>query len=447
MTTGSPFSHLFDNLIRDFTQPGIVEQAGVLIGALIVAWLIAHAVRRKLALRQRSQNAASSFNVKCLHHALFPFFGGVLVWFSGIILEELDDTISTSLLDLALVPLFGVTLIYLLFFIARRVFGHSGNAHKRLSTIEKFVLAIVWISMTLIVLGVHKNVLRWLDSVRINIAHVHMSLLSLVSGIFWAGVTVIVALWISTVFEERVMRSSSIDANLRVAFSRVGQVFLVSVAVLISLSFVGIDITVLGVFGGALGVGLGFGLQKIASNYVSGFIILLDRSLRIGDMINVDGYQGIVTEIRTRFTTVRGLDGIETLVPNEKLIGDVVQNYTSFVTRLFIRSPVHVSYQSDLEQVLVLLAQAGNGVERVAVDPPPAAYVAGFGPDGINLELAYWIEEMSLGTLSVRSEVNRNIWRLFAEHGIEIPLPQRQMRVRSSAVNETVEQRDDIYQE
>jgi small-conductance mechanosensitive channel len=200
-------------------------------------------------------------------------------------------------------------------------------------------------------------------------------------------------------------------------------------AILISLSIVGIDVTVLGVFGGALGVGLGFGLQKIASNYVSGFIILLDRSVRLGDMINVSNYQGTVTQIRTRYTIVRGLDGIETLIPNEKLITDVVQNHSSYLTRGNAKVAVQVSYRSDVDLAMTLLVEATQDVERVLQDPAPAALLASFGTDGINLELSFWIEDAAKGTGGVKSQVNRNIWRLFSAHGIEIPFAQREIRI------------------
>jgi small-conductance mechanosensitive channel len=245
----------------------------------------------------------------------------------------------------------------------------------------------------------------------------------------------IVAMWLGSAFEDRLMRAATLDANLKVVVARVGRAAFVLAAVLISLSLVGIDITVLGVFGGALGVGLGFGLQKIASNYVSGFIILIDRSLRIGDTINVSGLQGMVTQIRTRYTVVRGLDGIETLIPNEKLITDVVQNQSSYLTRGYAKAAVQIAYTADVEQAMALLAQAADGVPRVLTDPAPTPYLVGFGADGINLELGFWIADAATGTSAVRSAVNRNIWQLFSAHGISIPFAQREVRIVGNATD------------
>jgi small-conductance mechanosensitive channel len=246
-------------------------------------------------------------------------------------------------------------------------------------------------------------------SVRFSVANARMTLLSLTTGILWVCATLIVALWFGSLFEERLMRSRSIDANLKTVLARVGRALLVLAAVLVSFSLVGIDITVLGVFGGALGVGLGFGLQKVASNYVSGFIILIDRSLRIGDTINVGGLQGMVTEIRTRYTTVRGLDGIETLIPNEKFIVDVVQNHSSYLTRGYAKAAVQVAYDSDVERAMALLAEAARGVERVLEEPAPAPYLVAFGADGINLELGFWIDDAARGTAGVRSREPKHL--------------------------------------
>lgn len=162
---------------------------------------------------------------------------------------------------------------------------------------------------------------------------------------------------------------------------------------------------------------------------MSGFIILLDRSLRLGDMISVSGSQGTVTQIRTRYTVVRGLDGIETLIPNEKLITDVVQNHSSFLTRGNAKIAVQVGYRSNVERAMQLLVEATQGVDRVLQDPAPAALLASFGADGINLELSFWIEDAARGTGGVKSQVNRAVWQLFCANGIEIPYAQREIRI------------------
>jgi len=420
------FSHLFGDLTRDFGQPVMLWQIGLLLTTLALAWLLARVLRRALDLRRQTRYQTLRFGAESLNRAFFPLIGAVLVWLARAIAGQF---IHTALLDLALVPLFGIGLIYIVFFFARRVFSHDGETHPWLFLVEKIVSLVVWVAMVLTVMGIQDDVIAWMASVHFRIANAHMTLLSLVTGLLWVGVTMIVAMWLGSAFEDRLMRATTLDANLKVVVARVGRAAFVLAAVLISLSLVGIDITVLGVFGGALGVGLGFGLQKIASNYVSGFIILIDRSLRIGDTINVSGLQGMVTQIRTRYTVVRGLDGIETLIPNEKLITDVVQNQSSYLTRGYAKAAVQIAYTADVEQAMALLAQAAAGVPRVLAEPAPTPYLTSFGADGINLELGFWIADAATGTSAVRSAVNRNIWQLFSAHGISIPFAQREVRI------------------
>jgi small-conductance mechanosensitive channel len=422
----TPFFEPLTDLLRDLGERATLWQVAVLVGALVLAWLVARLLRRTLNARRETGHQALRFGAEALNRAFFPLIGALFVWIARAIAGRF---IHTALLDLALVPLVGIGLIYIVFFFARRVFGRDGQTHTWLALVERIVSLVVWVGMVLTVMGIQGNVLTWMGGVSFRVANTQITLLSLLSGLLWVCVTMVVAMWLGAAFEERVMRASTLDANLKVVLARVGRALFVLAAVLISLSLVGIDITVLGVFGGALGVGLGFGLQKIASNYVSGFIILLDRSLRIGDTINVGGLQGQVTQIRTRYTVVRGLDGIETLIPNERLITDVVQNQSSYLTRGFQKTAVHVAYATDVEKAMALLAQAASGVERVLEDPAPSPNLVGFGPDGINLELGYWVADAATGTSGVRSTVNRNIWRLFTANGIAIPYAQRDVRI------------------
>jgi small-conductance mechanosensitive channel len=424
--------HMLGGLLRDFGQPVMLWQIAALVAGLALAWLLARFFDRRLDRRRRERPAVLHYGAQSLNDALFPLFGWLIV---GALQLALSNFINTALLSLALVPLFGIATIYIAFYVARRVFARSGHVHGLLAVFEKVVSAAIWLGMVLYVTGLLDDIQRWMASVRIHVGNTRLSLLSLSSGLGWVTLTMLVALWAGSVLEERLMRAHSIDGNLRVVVARLGRALLVVGALLISLSIVGIDITVLGVFGGALGVGLGFGLQKIASNYVSGFIILIDRSLRLGDWISVGGFQGTVTQIRTRFTVVRGLDGIETMIPNEKLVADAVQNHSSYLTRGYAKLPVQIAYGSDVEEAMRVLAQAAVGIPRVLDNPAPAAYLAGFGADGINLELGVWIEDAAAGTGKARSDVNLAIWRALRAHGIEIPFAQREVRLVDARVD------------
>jgi small-conductance mechanosensitive channel len=239
----------------------------------------------------------------------------------------------------------------------------------------------------------------------------------------------VIALWGGAALEGRLMRMSSLDGSLQVAMGRFARAFLVVIAVLVSMQVVGIPLGVLGVFGGALGVGLGLGLQRVASNYVSGFIILLDRSLRIGDLIAVDKYTGSVTQIRTRYTVVKALDGTEAILPNELLVNSPVLNhsYTSRQTRIGIK--LQVGYDSDVNEAMELMVAAARGQPRVLEDPPPVAIALGFAADGLDLELGFWVADAELGTGGIRSEINLAILAAFRASGVAIPNPKRDLRV------------------
>ena len=249
------------------------------------------------------------------------------------------------------------------------------------------------------------------------------------SGLVTIFLTVVLALWVAGIIEARLMRMQSLDGNLRIVGVRVAKAVLTVIAVLLSLSMVGIDMTALSVFTGALGVGLGFGLQKIASNYVSGFIILLDRSIRIGNIIQVGADSGIVTQITTRYTVIRHPGGNEFIVPNETLIGTVVQNQTYSDNNLRLSTAVGVAYGTDLELAMRLMVECALAQSRVLSDPPPRVLLTQFADSCINLELGFWVADPEAGKMNVVSDINLAIWRAFQAHGVQIPFPQREVRI------------------
>jgi len=242
-------------------------------------------------------------------------------------------------------------------------------------------------------------------------------------------VMLMLALWAGAALEERLMGVAGLHSSLRTVMARMSRTVLILVAVLASLSLVGIDLTVLSVFGGALGVGLGLGMQKIASNYVSGFVILLERSLTIGDMISVDKYTGKVTQINTRYTILQGLDGVETVLPNEMLISGPVQNQSLTNPTVQLATQLTVSYDNDLDAVLALLLEAPKGIERVLTEPSPGVALKRFAPDGYELELGFWIRDPENGRGGVLSDVNKNIYALVKSGQIKLAYPARDTRL------------------
>jgi small-conductance mechanosensitive channel len=222
----------------------------------------------------------------------------------------------------------------------------------------------------------------------------------------------------------------TLDSSLRVVMAKSIRALLIVVAVLIALQAVGIDLTVLSVFGGALGVGIGLGLQKLASNYIAGFTILIDRSIRLGDLITVDGRFGIVAKLTSRYVVVRGLDGIVAVVPNETLVTTTVLNHSYTTRDIRLAISVQISYDSDVDIALKLMEEAALAEARVQRTPnPPMAFLTAFADNGINLELGFLINDPEQGQLNLRSAINRRLWQLFQSNGIRIPYPQRELRI------------------
>jgi small-conductance mechanosensitive channel len=203
---------------------------------------------------------------------------------------------------------------------------------------------------------------------------------------------------------------------------------LLLVGLMLALSAAGLDLTALGVLGGALGVGIGLGLQKLAANYVSGFVILAERSVRIGDMVKIDGFEGRITNINTRYTVIRALNGRESIVPNEMMVTQRVENLSLADPQVAFGTDVQVAYGTDIEALAPRLQEAVRGVARVLADPGPTVQLKSFGADGLDLHIGFWISDAYAGLGNVRSDVNLAVLRALNAAGVEIPYPQRVVR-------------------
>jgi small-conductance mechanosensitive channel len=270
-----------------------------------------------------------------------------------------------------------------------------------------------------------------MESIRFAFGKSKVSLLSLVEGLLYSGLVLVVVLWISAALEKRVLRQTVDDLSLRKVAANAIRALLLLVGLLLALSAVGVDLTALSVLGGALGVGLGFGLQKLAANYVSGFVILFERSLRIGDTVRVDNFEGQVIDIKTRYTLIRATNGRESIVPNEKLITERIENLSLADPRILLTTDVTVGYGSDVDEVQKILVNAALATDRVLKDPEPASRLARLGADGLEFSLLFWIMDPTNGQLNVRSDVNLRILAGLQGAGIDIPYPQRVVHLKA----------------
>lgn len=416
-------AELLIDLWRDVQQPAIFWQVGVLAVCLFIAWLITRQVKAVLR-RRRAADPASAADAReeGLRRVVFPLTALGLVMLARLVLANWHHT---NLLKLAVPLLLAMAVIRLTVHALKRSFPQAGW----LASFERAFAFGAWGVVALHLSGVLPTVIDGLEQVAFSIGKAKVNLWMLLQGALTVFVTVLVALWVAGVIESRLMRTEGLDGNLKLVFTRLARGLLVVLAVAIGLPLVGIDLTALSVFGGALGVGLGFGMQKIAANYVSGFILLLDRSIRIGNLISVGNERGIVSQITTRYTVLKGMTGIESIVPNETLVGSIVQNETFTDPKVRVAVPIQVSYATDLEKAMTIMVEAAQAQPRVMEDPAPGAFLESFADSGINLQLGFWIRDPHEGTLGIRSAINMQIWRRFKEEGIEIPFPQREVRV------------------
>jgi small-conductance mechanosensitive channel len=415
-----PLTDLLQDLLEDISNPRILWQALAILGAVVIGLLLARFIRRSWLHEDDSQNAIRRLGVEGFGRVLAPLLIAGLVWLAKIALERHQ---SVHLLRVAL-PLFtSMALIRIGFYLLRRVFARHGQIGPALHTFEKVLALVVWLGVALYLTGMWPDIIKFLEGKELRFGKAHTSLLEFLQGLVSVVILMMLALWAGAALEDRLMRLEGLHTSLRVVMARMSRAIFIVVSVLVSLRLMGLDLTVLSVFGGALGVGLGLGMQRIASNYVSGFIILLERSLSIGDPITVDKYSGRVTRINTRYTTLQALDGTHTLLPNEMLITGVVLNQSATNKAVRLSTRVTVAYDSDLDQVMDLLLRQADGVERVVADPAPSVQLNAFGPTGYELELGFSIVDAEKGGGSVISAVNKNIYALVHSGAIRLGLP------------------------
>jgi len=301
---------------------------------------------------------------------------------------------------------------------------------------ESRLALLVWAVLGFALLGWFDFIESSLDAIDLIPGKKEFTLWSLIKGLVVVTLFIVIASLVSRAVEARVMKITGLALSTRVGISKFTYFFLLGLGVLVGINAAGVDLTALTVLTGAVGIGLGFGLQAIASNFVSGFVLLMDKSIKPGDVISFTGVTGTSTEnfgwvqeLRGRYVVVRDRDGVETLVPNQQLITNPVINWSYSDPRVRLKLPVRISYQDDPEVAMAVLVEAAHCNPRVLRDPGPVSRLMHFGDSGIELELRFWIADPQEGVNNVRSDVNRSIWRAFRERGITIPVAQHDVRM------------------
>lgn len=403
-------------LARGLLVPSALAELAVFAVCLALAWGVVRVLRGPQPLR-----GSIWFGRRIVDGVLFP----VLALGLALLARRLLDAWLPLTAFRVIVPvLVSLVVIRVTVRVLRVAFPHS----QLMRVVERSVSWLAWIGTVLWVTGVLPLLLAELDAIHWTIGSTQVSVRNLLEGLLSAVVVMVLVLWLSSALEARLLRGAGANLSLRKMAANLLRSVLLFVGLMFALSAAGIDLTALGVLGGAIGVGIGFGLQKLAANYVSGFVILAERSMRIGDMVMVDGFEGRITDINTRYTVIRALNGRESIVPNEMLITQRVENASLADRQVLHSTVVQVAYGSDLDSLMPRLQAAVAAVPRVLADPGPGVRLSNFAADGLELTISFWIGDPENGSANVRSDVNLALLRTLDALGVEIPYPQRVIR-------------------
>ena len=416
MSAASAQITTLDEWFDAFLRPTALTELAALVICVMLAWLVVRLVGRT---RHAPDKTSVLFGRRTVDGVLFPFLLLLLAYACKAVLIRL---FPLAIFKLAIPVLLSLALIRLGVKVLQLAFKDA----PLVRSLERTFSWLAWIAVVLWVSGLLPVILDELDDIKWKVGGSMLSVRTLLEGTVTAGVVILITLWISAAIESRLLRSATGgELSLRKAVSNATRALLVFVGLLVALSSVGIDLSALSVLGGAVGVGIGFGLQKLAASYVSGFVMLAERSVRIGDNVRVDGFEGRITDINARYTVVRALSGRESIVPNEIFINNRIENLSLNDLQVMQATVVTVGYDSDVELVMRLLIEAACSQERALRDPAPSVNLTNFGPDGLEFTLNYWMIDPENGQANLRSLINLRILAALREHGIDIPYPQR----------------------
>lgn len=416
---------LLDHATERLQDPEQWLQVALFGVAVALAWFVARLVRRHLGrLSDTKPDSTAAVAVALTKRIVLPVTLGLLSLVGAGLLRTLGwPEAMLSAAGVLALALGGIRLFV-------EVLKRALRPGPLLIASEHIITWFVWIVVALYLLGWTGAVADALDSIAIPVGQTRFSLLDALRVVLTLIVFMVVAGYLGSLATRGIMSSSQISIGLRVGISKFVRLFLLLIAALLALNTVGVDLAALTVFGGALGIGLGFGLQRIAANFVSGFILVGDRSIRQGDVITIGDRFGVVKDLRARYIVVQDRDGVDTLIPNENVISSEVINWSYANRAIRLKLPVQISYNDNPRKALQLLLDAAEKHPRVQKKPPAASRVMSFGDNGIDLELRFWILDPEDGINNVRSDLYLEIWDLFEEHGITIPFPQRDLHLR-----------------
>ena len=409
----SPAHNLWSQLLADIHDPNLQWQLIALGLCVALGWWLSRALSQRLT----AHSGLASISKGSVQRLLTPLLILLLMLLAA---RVLSSTQSVGLLRVAIPLTLSYLFIRTVFYLLRIAFAPDGRVSIILQTFEQVIAVLILAAVALYISGLWPEFVDYLEQTKLPIGRHRESLLVLIQALIWVGLTLVLALWAAALLEQRLMQLDSVHSSLRAVLARLGRGLLILVAVLISLSLVGIDLTVLSVFGGALGVGLGLGLQKLVSSYVSGFVVLLERSLSIGDLVSVEKFSGQIVQINTRYTVLRAGDGTEAIIPNEMLVSQPVQNFSLSDRHTRISSCFKVAHGTDVPRLLTEIPQALAKLPGVLEKPSPSALLQGMGPEGLEIEASVWIDDPVKLKGSTQSAMNLMLLKLLNEQNVSL---------------------------
>jgi len=424
MTDGDDLvTRALETALERLQEPDFWWQVAVVGLAAVASWLVARLLVRAFGAGMEGRGGAAEVAASLARRATFLALLGLSCIAAAAVLRAFGLPFgfaqTVALLALAL------AFIRLLVGVLKRALQPG----PLLSASEQLITWTAWLVVAMYLLGWTGPVAAALDGIRIPIGKGGVSLLDALEAVLTLFMFLLAGAWLGTIATRGLMASTNLSIGLRVGIAKFVRLLLLLLAGLLALNALGIDLAALTVFGGALGIGLGFGLQRIAANFVSGFILVGDRSIRQGDVITIGDRFGVVKELRARYMVVRDRDGVDTLIPNENVISAEVVNWSYSDRAVRLKLPIQISYKDNPREAMELLLRAATGHPRVLKEPPPASRVMAFEDSGILLELRFWIQDPEDGISNVRSDLHLAIWDLFHEAGITIPYPQRDIHI------------------
>ena len=415
------FNVLLAPWLQTEVQPLLLKELALLALALLLAWLISYQLSRF------ATHTSVLFGRGVVDGVLFPMAALALAYVAQVVFLKHQ---TPMLFKLAIPVLLSLALIRLCARVLMAVFPVSPMAQltERLISWLAWGVAVLWITDLL------PLVAQELEQIQLNFGKVRLNLRTLLEGVLSCGLVLVLSLWVSATIEQRLLARTVSDLSMRKVAANLLRAVLLLVGLLFALSAVGVDLTALSVLGGAFGVGLGLGLQKLAANYVSGFVVLVERSVRIGDYIKVDGLEGRVTDIKTRYTLLRDPSGRESIIPNEMLLTQRVDNLSLSDPQIAVNCTFPLGVDVDIEQVLSLLSLAALQSDRVLRDPPPQAYLSKVESAGLEFTVVSWVSDPEAGYLKTRSQINTAVVQALRQAGIELPKAPQQLVLQRTAL-------------